>query len=213
MKAINRRLLVLLLGLFGVSLCCVRADTIYYTLENVMLSETQQMTGLFSWTYTPGDFENGTGQFLALGIPWTDHDQDDLNATFDIGSSIEITLEGSVHDDGVDIALILTNAPTSTTSAELDLSRSKYEIGGNGFHDGTVFSGSIVPVQITLSMTVDTSGLTWVSWPPEVPGLVLQENPDLLSTNWVDSASGTTNPAELPITAPAMFYRLVEPSL
>ena len=131
-----------------------QADTVIYTLDNVMLSATEQMTGTFSWTYDVGDFENGTGQFTFLDIPWTAHNHTDLNATFDIGKSIEITLEGSVHDDGVDITLVLEQPLTPTTSSLLSLGvilgveQSKYEIGGNGFHTGLVLSGSISPVLV-----------------------------------------------------------------
>ena len=108
----------------GIATLCVQAETVCYTLNNVMLDDGTQVTGFFSWVYTPGDFENGAGQFLSLDIPWTSHDHPDLNATFDIGSSIEITLEGSVHDDGVDITLFLTNALTPTTASWIDLARS-----------------------------------------------------------------------------------------
>ena len=119
------------------------AITENYTLDNVILDDNTQMTGTFSWTFDIGDFENGVGQFTSLVIPWTSHNQDDLDAVFDIGNSIEITLEGSVHDDGVDITLFLLQPLTPTTSSSIDLVRSKYEIGGNGFHDGLFLSGSI----------------------------------------------------------------------
>jgi hypothetical protein len=122
------------------------AITENYTLDNVILDDNTQMTGTFSWTFDAGDFENGVGQFTSLAIPWTSHNQDDLDAVFDIGNSIEITLEGSVHDDGVDITLFLLQPLTPTTSSSIDLVRSKYEIGGNGFHDGLFLSGSISPI-------------------------------------------------------------------
>jgi len=138
-------------------LCIVanmHAATVIYTLDNVMLTETDQMTGTFTWTYDVGDFENGSGQFIFLDIPWTSHDHTDLLATFDIGGSIEITLEGSVHDDGVDIKLVLEQPLTPTMSSllalgvdELGVAQSKYEIGGNGFHTGLIQSGSISPPQ------------------------------------------------------------------
>lgn len=124
-----------------------RAETVNYTLDSVVLdSNNAEMDGTFSWTYEIGDFENGVGQFSFLEIPYTWHDHTDLNAVFDIGSSIEITLEGSVHDDGVDITLFLLEPLTPTSGSALDLVRSKYEIGGNGFHTGLFLSGSIVPV-------------------------------------------------------------------
>ena len=122
------------------------AEVVNYRLENVVLDDGTQMYGEFSWTYDIGDFENGVGQFTYLEIPHTSHNHTDLNATIDVGQSIEITLPGSTHDDGVDITLFLETPLTPTTSALLDLVRSKYEIGGNGFHDGFFLSGSVSPV-------------------------------------------------------------------
>ena len=125
-------------------------DVATYTLEDVILDDGNvPMSGTFSWNYTPGDFENGVGQFSYLDIPYTAHDHTDLNATFDIGSSIEITLEGSVHDDGVDITLFLLQPLTPTTLSHVDLVRSKYEIGGNGFHDGLFVSGVVASSEVT----------------------------------------------------------------
>ena len=46
-----------------------------------------------------------------------------------------------------------------------------------------------------------------VSWSPDDLGWILQETFSLM-TNWVDSASGTTNPVTIPATEAAMFYRL-----
>ncbi len=120
------------------------AETVIYDLDNVILDENQrQMSGTFSWTFDIGDFENGVGEFTFLYIPFTSHDHTDLEAVVDVGSSIEITLDGSVHDDGVDITLVLMQPLTPTTSSLIDLVESKYEIGGNGFHDGLFVSGSI----------------------------------------------------------------------
>jgi hypothetical protein len=130
------------------------AVTVIYTLDNVILADNTQMTGTFSWTFDSGDFENGVGQFSSLVIPWTSHNQDDLDAVFDIGNSIEITLEGSVHDDGVDITLFLVQPLTPTTSSSIDLVRSKYEIGGNGFHDGLFLSGNISPTTSVPSVSL-----------------------------------------------------------
>lgn len=133
--------------IFSVASPNVNADTVFYTLDTVTLADNTKMSGTFSWTYDVGDFENGVGQFTFLEIPWTSHDHTDLDAVFDIGSSIEITLAGSVHDDGVDIALVLAQPLTPTTSSSLVLGpgQSKYEIGGNGFHDGLFQSGRISP--------------------------------------------------------------------
>jgi len=190
-----------------------QAETVYYTLDNVILADGKQMTGTFSWTYEIDDFENGVGQFISLVIPWTSHNQDDLDATFDIGSSIEITLEGSVHDDGVDINLVLSQPLTTNTSSSIVTGApdgSKYEIGGNGFHDGFFQSGSISPTRLILSIPAASPGFATLSWGSDIPGYVLQETPTL-SSNWTDSVSGTNNPVVIPTTAPTMFYRLTKP--
>ncbi len=121
------------------------ADLVNYTLDNVILDDGTQMTGTFSWTFAAGDFGNGAGQWSSLAIPWTLHDQNDLNSTFDVGSSIEITLPGNLHDDGVDITLFLLQPLTPTTLSLIDLTRSKYDIGGNGFHAGAFLGGSVAP--------------------------------------------------------------------
>jgi hypothetical protein len=139
----------MIVGSVAMAASNAHADTVYYTLDNVILDDNTQMTGTFSWTFD-NDFENGVGQFSSLVIPWTSHDQDDLDATIDVTESIEITLEGSVHDDGVDIMLVLSEPLTPTTSSLIDLAKteSKYSIGGNSFHDGFFLSGSISPIAV-----------------------------------------------------------------
>ena len=188
------------------------AETVYYSLDNVIMSEnSEQMTGIFSWTFT-NEFEKGEGQFISLEIPWTIHDESDLTANIDVTESIEITLEGSVHDDGVDIMLVLLQPLTPNTSSPINLTNtvSKYEIGGNGFHTGYFLSGSISPTNTTLSITPASSGLSEISGGPELPGFVLQETSNLAS-NWMNSTSGSTNPVVVPVTGPTMFYRLAKP--
>lgn len=204
------RVMFFLISITGI---CLYAETVYYTLDHVILDNGSQMTGIFSWVYTPGDFANGVGEFVALDIPGTAHDQDDLVVTIDATESIEFSFDGNLHDDGVDIMLVLSEPLTPTTSSTLNLSanESKYSIGGNGFNDGVFLSGSIAPIDIILSIESASSGVVSVSWTPEVPGLVLQETTSLLATHWVNSASSTTNPAVLSVAAPTMFYQLVMP--
>ena len=139
--------------------------TVNYTLDNVILDDNNaQMTGIFSWTYDIGDFENGVGQFNSLDIPFTSHDHTELNATIAVLESIEITLPGSTHDDGVDITLVLLQPLTPTTSSMINLvatdtlNESKYEIGGNGFHTGLFLSGSIAPINSAIDIEKLTNG-------------------------------------------------------
>jgi len=123
----------------------VSADTVVYKLENLILTDDTQMTGSFTWTFDPGAFENGVGQFTSLVIPHTAHDHTDLNVSFDIKKSIEISLPGSFHDDGVDIMLLLEIPLTPTIAAPIKGPESSYDIGGNSFYVGQFKSGVITP--------------------------------------------------------------------
>ena len=53
------------------------------------------------------------------------------------------------------------------------------------------------------------AGLAQVSWTPDTgTNWVLQETLSLAPTNWVNAASGSTNPVVVPATLPTKFYRL-----
>ncbi len=75
-----------------------------------------------------------------MEIPWTDHDETDLEANIDVTESIEITFTNNVHGDGLNIMFVLEEPLTPTTSSLLVIGagESKYEIGGNGFNTGLV---------------------------------------------------------------------------
>ena len=62
-----------------------------------------------------------------------------------------------------------------------------------------------------LSIAPSTPGFATISWTPGTPGFVLQENTDLTTTNWVNSASGAANPVTVPAAAPKKYYRLRNP--
>ncbi len=195
--------LVVLACTFFLASSEVRAVTDFYTLVDVTLAGNEPMTGTFSWTYDVGDFENGVGQFTFLEIPWTSHDHTDLDAVFDIGRSIEITLDGSVHDDGVDITLVLAQPLTPTTSSLLVLGpgESKYEIGGNGFHDGLFQSGSISPL---LEAKIESIGFINDQVMIEFSG-ILQWSGALL--NWQDVDPQPGNPYRYTPSTEKMFFR------
>ena len=189
------------------------AESLFYKLDNVVFREdgeasTQQMLGYFSWTYPPGDFENGTGEFLYLEIPGTAHDHTDLASTFDLGS-IEITLEGSVHDDGVDLTLFLSPQLSPGEDAVVNSERSRFDIGGNGFYAGTIISGRVVPFEFQVGIARNTTTSASVWWTPDYPGAVLQQSISLAAPIWTNSASG--NPLIVSTSSPMMVYRLVAP--
>jgi hypothetical protein len=60
----------------------------------------------------------------------------------------------------------------------------------------------------TLSIVAAGAGQAQISWTPATPGFVLQETLSLSPTNWVNSASGSTNPIVVPATSSMKFYRL-----
>jgi hypothetical protein len=62
-------------------------------------------------------------------------------------------------------------------------------------------------------LTIAASGPASVtlSWSPDAPGWLLQELTDLASTNWINSATGSTNPVTLTVSDPVTFYRLYRP--
>jgi hypothetical protein len=147
-----------------------QAATVSYILDDVIMhndysghsgANDLQMTGTFSWTYDISDFENGVGTFSELFIPWlAPSDYDLLEITFDIGNSIEFTRGGvSQHDAGIDITLFFEQALTPTGSTLLDLARSKFDIGGNGFIQGTFTDGSVSSVPIPAAFPLFAGGL------------------------------------------------------
>lgn len=61
-----------------------------------------------------------------------------------------------------------------------------------------------------LSIEITGPGQAIISWAPDSPGWLLQET-STLSTNWIDSASGSTNPVTVTVTNNVQFYRLNQP--
>lgn len=193
------------------------AETQYFALDNVFFlkegttSNLQQMHGYFAWNYAPGDFENGTGEWLYVDIPGTTHGIDDLIVTMEVGG-IEISLDGSFHDDGVDVSLkFLTDlSPAASSAIDTDPANSKFDIGGNGFYRGTIDSGSVVPFEFTLQMTHPSPTTARVTWTPNYPWCVLEQSATLLPGGWTDP--GATSPHDQAITVGSrMFYRLRVP--
>jgi hypothetical protein len=144
--SVTRRICIL--AIF--SLSCIgafnaHAATVSYTLENVWLDDTQQMTGTFSWTYTAGDFENGEGLFSEIYVPRYGTDLSGLVITTDT-SSIEVSLLDNLDSRNIGLSLKLIEPFTPTTGSLLDLTvtESKWEDFDGGKHP--FISGSITPV-------------------------------------------------------------------
>ena len=62
-----------------------------------------------------------------------------------------------------------------------------------------------------LSVTRPDATTVLVSWMPPTFGWALQQGNNLGVNNWTPTASGSANPAILPATNSAQFYRLSQP--
>jgi hypothetical protein len=86
-------------------------------------------------------------------------------------------------------------------------------MSGGGFTLQGGFWG-VVAVQTpgapTLYITNAAPGSATLWWSPATPGFVLQSTDSLATTNWLNAPSGTNNPATVPATLPARFYRLIQ---
>ncbi len=135
------------------------ADVLTFELDNVYTDRGGLMTGQFTWTFEPGDFENGVGLFASLDVPHTSHGLEDLVITIET-TQIEVSLDGSFHDDGVDITLVLVQPFSPDAPAALDLTptESKYSIGGNGFIDGGFIGGAVALVVQQLAGDITSDG-------------------------------------------------------
>ena len=63
----------------------------------------------------------------------------------------------------------------------------------------------------TLHITNAAPGFATIWWTPPTPGFTLQSTDSLSPTAWTNAPSGPTNPATVPATLPARFYRLFKP--
>jgi len=63
-----------------------------------------------------------------------------------------------------------------------------------------------------LSITAASPGFATISWTPDTgTNWVLQETVNLTTPAWINSPTGTNNPALVPATLPTKFYRLHKP--
>lgn len=158
-----KTLLTVAAPLLFASSAMAQTATESYDLYKVLLNEQtystpQYLTGSFTWTYQVGDFENGSGVFTSLDVPWTTLGLATLNTTINV-DSIEIVLPGSYHDKGVDITLKLLQKLAPGMPAAIDPATSKFEIQQGINFMGQVTSGEIAPpATIPVHYGVGTAG-------------------------------------------------------
>lgn len=123
-----------------------------FELNHVLAPNGDAVTGSFDWTFTPGDFENGSGQFSSLDIPGYGSGLFGLVVTIDL-TTIEFSLAGNFHSQQVDVNLRLLSPLSPTQGSSIDTSvgptgpASKYSVFGFGRSiNGGVLGGSIQPV-------------------------------------------------------------------
>lgn len=135
--------------------------TVRYQLEEVWLlpdvthpgAPPRQMTGEFHWTYVVGDFENGSGSFDWVDIPWFGSDLNKMVITIDL-SSIEISLNGNYHGLGLDVTLHLLEDLAPNQPVDVDLVRSQFHVEQGISYMGHVQRGTIgVQPQLILAWT------------------------------------------------------------
>ncbi len=153
----------------------IHAKVITFTLDHVLNTAAESMTGSFDWTYNEGDFENGSGLFTELNIPRYGTDISGLVITIDL-SSIEFTLAGNFHSQEVDINLRLLSPLSINQPSSIDTSKdgtnyaskfSVYGFGtlplqGHGFISGSISAASAVPNPNAIWLL--TSGLALVGF-------------------------------------------------
>ena len=72
-----------------------------------------------------------------------------------------------------------------------------------------VIGYNLVTPKLTMSPAVP--GQMTISWPPDYPGFILQESTTAAPLSWVNSVSGSSNPATVSSSGPVKFYRLYHP--
>lgn len=77
--------------------------------------------------------------------------------------------------------------------------------------DATPFTITAPAPLPKLSIEATPPGFVTLSWTPDTPGWHLQESTLLTPGSWSNSASGSTNPAVIPITPDRKFFRLKNP--
>jgi len=127
--------------------------TVTYDLTDVWLlpnithprESAKQVTGTFVWTYTTGKFEEGSGKFVSLNLPWWGtRTTPALKATIE-PKGIEIVMVGNYHNLGVDVSLKLASPLSPYQPSPIDTTKSKFDIEVGVSHRGRVTKGNVVP--------------------------------------------------------------------
>ncbi len=108
---------------------------------------------------------------------------------------------GGGTSSGGDYALSGTIGQTDTAV----ISGDRYRVEG-GFWPGLIFSS---PAELPTLVLQLRDNHFWISWSPATPGFILEQTGDLSAPKWITAPTG--NPAIVPFSANAQFYRLRKP--
>ena len=155
------------------------------------LTEAQEAALHFSGTLTLTD------TVVSNTLTVTSVDGYSQTGTFVTGTLADV---GAQHIDSYNLGALQEWAKESLSG---DIVFDNFELTVNG---------GLPPEPATLSISVVSAEQIEISWVPNLPGYILQETSDLLSTNWADSVSSSTNhPIQIPTTSAEMFYRVIAP--
>jgi len=148
-------MMIVLAALAAPSAALAQMRTATFQLEGVQLlpdishpgRPPVAMTGTFEWSYKPGDFENGSGRFTDVYIPWDQPRLDELIINVDL-LSIEFSLAGNWHDRGIDLTLFLLQPLSLQRPSDVDTATSLFEIQHGITYEGHVISGRVVPTDV-----------------------------------------------------------------
>ena len=85
------------------------------------------------------------------------------------------------------------------------ISGDRYRVEG-GFWPGLILSSTDELPTLVLQLM---NNQLWISWSPATPGFILEQTGDLSAPKWITAPAG--NPAIVPLSANAQFYRLRKP--
>lgn len=139
--------------LASASAASAQTTSMNFSLDNVWLlpdvsnpgDPPVQMTGTFRWTYPAGQFENGSGEFLNLNIPWYGTDIPGLIINIDL-PSIEFVKRPPVTNVDVDLMMFFLSDLDPVQPAVINPATSIFEVQAFGVpHQGHLISGAVVP--------------------------------------------------------------------
>jgi hypothetical protein len=158
-------------------------------------SSTATGSGLITWTYAPGDFLNGTGQFVYLNLPPSTIPPYyptlfDVASTQITGQLVNANVDCYWYDWAITFAPALSspNSSAQITGGNYDLT-----IGSCQNVLGQVVGGTLTPYRPTLS--VQRSGTkVLLSWPTNYADGFILECADSLGRNahWTTSSVPVT---------------------